>query len=203
MCSPTPCAPRCCGCAATRWRWWSSWTPSTRHATFCCGHGARTPHRRRGSVPSTTIWCRRGVSRPDWASYWRRSPASGPDQPRDRLGRLLDFRAGVATVARRVHHAVCEVAFEQADGYRLQCPGRRGDLGEDVDAVLIVLDHPVYATDLALDPLEAAEQGLLLGAVPVPGVGLVGRGRVVARHGCQSYPLVLHRAHNRCAQVDI
>jgi hypothetical protein len=49
---------------------------------------------------------------------------------------------------------VAEVLLQQAQGYRLQGPGDRGDLGQEVDAVLIVLDHPLQAADLALDAPE-------------------------------------------------
>lgn len=41
--------------------------------------------------------------------------------------------------------------------------GLRTDLGEHVDAVLLLLHHPVQTTGLALDPLEAGQVALLLG----------------------------------------
>jgi hypothetical protein len=37
----------------------------------------------------------------------------------------------------------------------------RGDLGEDVGAVAVLLDHLVETADLAFDPLEAVEVPLL------------------------------------------
>ena len=46
---------------------------------------------------------------------------------------------------------------EQTEGERLQGPGRRGHLGQDVDAVLVVLDHALKPADLTLDPTEPGE----------------------------------------------
>ena len=54
-------------------------------------------------------------------------------------------------------HAVGEVLLEELQRERLQGPGRGGDLGEDVDAVLVLLDHPLQAADLPLDPAQPLE----------------------------------------------
>jgi hypothetical protein len=43
------------------------------------------------------------------------------------------------------------VFLQQRQGERLQRLGRGGDLGQHVDAVLVVLDHPLQAPDLSLD----------------------------------------------------
>ena len=48
-------------------------------------------------------------------------------------------------------HTMAEVVVEQAEGDALQRPRRRAHLGEHVDAVLVVLDHPLEAADLAFD----------------------------------------------------
>src|ERR1700709_1165788 len=45
-------------------------------------------------------------------------------------------------------------------------PGLDGaDLGQDVDAVALVLDHALDAPHLALDALEARREGILVGDV--------------------------------------
>ena len=74
-----------------------------------------------------------------------------------------------------------EVIVEEAEGDALQRPGRGAHLGEHVDAVLIVLDHPLQAADLTLDAPQALEIGVLVGGVPtfehvrsIPLVGIVG-----------------------------
>ena len=54
------------------------------------------------------------------------------------------------------------VIVEQAEGDAVQRGPRRGDLGEHVDAVAVVLDHPLDPADLTLDPAQAAQQ-LVLG----------------------------------------
>ena len=62
------------------------------------------------------------------------------------------------------------MSFEQAHGHRLQGFGHRRDLGEDVDAVLVFLDHALQSSGLAFDALEAFEVGVLFGDVAVRGV---------------------------------
>ena len=86
-------------------------------------------------------------------------------------GRLGDLGVGLgAAQARRIHHAVAQVVVEQSDGDRLERTGQRADLGEDVDAVLLVLDHLVDAAGLPLDALEAVEVLVLVGDVAVVAV---------------------------------
>ena len=48
-------------------------------------------------------------------------------------------------------HTVTEVVVEESEGDALQGPRRRAHLGEHVDAVLVVLDHPLETADLAFD----------------------------------------------------
>src|SRR4029077_13364660 len=49
----------------------------------------------------------------------------------------------------------------QSDG--LECGRHRGDLGEDVDAVAIVLDHPLDPAHLPFDPVQALhDRGLVV-----------------------------------------
>src|SRR6476620_4266171 len=55
----------------------------------------------------------------------------------------------------------------QLEGERLQRLGGGRHLGEDVDAVLVLLNHPLQAADLALDPPQPLEVAVLVVAVPV------------------------------------
>jgi hypothetical protein len=68
----------------------------------------------------------------------------------------------LAVVGRRLHHAVADVLVEQAQPDPLQGLGDRGDLGEHVDAVLVVLDHPLQPANLSFDPPQPVEM-LFLG----------------------------------------
>ena len=52
-------------------------------------------------------------------------------------------------------HAVAGVFIEEGEGDLVDCGLGGGDLGEDVDAVALLLDHPFDATDLAGDPAQA------------------------------------------------
>src|SRR3954447_25039506 len=80
---------------------------------------------------------------------------SGLHEPGDRADGLGHLLAGlVVTGAGGVDHAVVHVLLEQADRDRLEGLRHRGDLGQDVDAVLLVLDHPLQPAGL---PLDAAQ----------------------------------------------
>src|SRR6478609_10407000 len=65
---------------------------------------------------------------------------------------------------------MAEVILEKTHGDGLERARQGADLGEDVDAVLLVLHHPMDAAGLTLDPLEAVEVLVLVGDVPVVGV---------------------------------
>ena len=67
-------------------------------------------------------------------------------------------------------HARVRVAVEQAECDFVECGLGGADLGEDVDAVAVVLDHSLDPADLTLDPLEAGEE-LVLGGGISPVVG--------------------------------
>src|SRR6202044_2058680 len=56
---------------------------------------------------------------------------------------------------------------EQGGGHRLEGAGHRRHLGQDVDAVLVVVDHLLQAADLALDPAQAREVPVLVRRVAV------------------------------------
>jgi hypothetical protein len=55
--------------------------------------------------------------------------------------------------------------LQQADRDSLERPRGRGDLGQDVDAVRILVHHPVQAPYLPFDAAQPAQQGLLVGSV--------------------------------------
>ena len=86
---------------------------------------------------------------------------SGPDEARDRVGGFLDL-GGRVTGPRGVDDAVREMVLEQPDGDSLQGALGGGDLGQDIDAVRVLVDHPLQPADLPLDAPQPAEQGGLV-----------------------------------------
>src|SRR5580704_17776001 len=62
------------------------------------------------------------------------------------------------------------MVFQQAQRHRLQRPGHRGHLSQDVDAVLVVLDHLLQPADLTLDPAQPLEVVLFVRGVSVHAV---------------------------------
>src|SRR5450759_742064 len=94
-----------------------------------------------------------------------RNSSSSTDQPGDGLAGFVDLVVCHATSgAYGVLHAGPEVVVEEREGERLERLGDCGDLGEDVDAVLVVSDHLLQAANLALDAAQTVE---------VRGLGLV------------------------------
>src|SRR5687768_1385785 len=97
-----------------------------------------------------------------------RGRRSGTDEAGDGLGGLANLLLGfAATGGRRLHEAVAHVLLEQPEGDRLEGLRHGRDLGEDVDAVLLVLDHALQAARLPLDPAQALEVVVLAVDVPV------------------------------------
>src|SRR6266545_576239 len=95
-------------------------------------------------------------------------PVSGPDQAGDGLRRLADLRGRhLAALGGSLGYAVPQMVFHQAQRHRLQRPGHRRHLGQDVDAVLVFLDHPLQPAHLALDPAQPGEVSLLVRGVSV------------------------------------
>src|SRR5438093_8677139 len=94
----------------------------------------------------------------------------------DGLQELLRLRRCVAFVARadRVRNAVVDVRIEDLEREAVERGADGGDLREDVDAVAVVLDHPLDAAHLALDSVQALDQGVLVLRVAVD-VARVGR----------------------------
>src|SRR5918993_3569790 len=121
---------------------------------------------------------------------------SGADEPRDRLGGLADLLVGLAAAgARGVDDAVAHVLLEQAEGDLLQRLRHGGDLREDVDAVLLVLDHALQTAGLALDaaqPLEVVVLAVDVAVLVVVGaVAQGGRGVLLDDlHRCSSCRLL-------------
>jgi hypothetical protein len=76
------------------------------------------------------------------------------------------------------HAGVC-VPVEQSERDLVQRGLGGADLGEDVDAVAVVLDHSLDPSDLTFDPRQPREQ-LVLGGGIAPG------GRLPLRHAPQS-----------------
>ena len=56
----------------------------------------------------------------------------------------------------RAGDAVVHVVVEDPEGEALERGVHGGDLREDVDAVAVVLDHPLDPAHLALDAVQAA-----------------------------------------------
>src|SRR5215212_7284701 len=54
------------------------------------------------------------------------------------------------------------VPVEKLQRDLVECCLDRGDLRQDVDAVPLVVDHPLDAAHLPLDPVEALDQPLLV-----------------------------------------
>src|SRR5262245_23107641 len=82
---------------------------------------------------------------------------------------LLALRLGLGRVARgeRTRDAVIDVVVEDLEGQALERGVDGGDLREDVDAVAILLEHPLDAAHLPLDAMEPADESILVGRVSV------------------------------------
>ena len=59
------------------------------------------------------------------------------------------------------------VVVEDLERQALERGVHRGDLRQDVDAVAILLDHPLDAAHLSLDPVQSADERVLALGVPV------------------------------------
>src|ERR687895_456153 len=58
-------------------------------------------------------------------------------------------------------HAVRRVVIEQAEGHLVERCLDGGDLGDHVDAVAVVFDHPLYTPHLPLNTAQAVQQWAL------------------------------------------
>src|ERR671924_528794 len=75
-----------------------------------------------------------------------------PDRGHQLVGELFQRALRVP-----VDDAVAGVAVEEPECHLVQRGLDRGDLGDDIDAVAVVLDHSLDAAHLAFDALEARE----------------------------------------------
>src|SRR3954447_20554259 len=90
--------------------------------------------------------------RPAGGEPGRGSAGSGAGQAGERGAGLGDLLLGHRTaLGDGLGDAVLEVLVEQPERDRLQGLGRGGDLGEHVDAVLVVLDHARDADKYCID----------------------------------------------------
>src|SRR5687768_17183412 len=83
---------------------------------------------------------------------FRAGTVLNPQEALDGGGQLLYLLAWVLALLYGRPDAVLYVVLEQYGADLLQRRDDAGDLGEDVDAVGLLLDHPLHAADLALDP---------------------------------------------------
>src|ERR687889_2545645 len=98
---------------------------------------------------------------------------SGADEAGDRLGGLADLLVGLAAPRLcGLDDAVRHVLLEQAESDPPQRLRHGRDLREDVDAVLLVLDHPLQPAGLALDAAQPLEVVVLAVDVAVLAAGL-------------------------------
>src|SRR5207247_6515849 len=66
---------------------------------------------------------------------------------------------------KRIVVAVVHMVIEHLEAQALQCGSDGGDLGQDVDAVAVVVDHALDAAHLSLDAVEALLERLFFVAV--------------------------------------
>ena len=95
---------------------------------------------------------------PSW--WW----GLGTDESADGFGGLLQFDLRFFGVAHG-DDAVFEVLVEQHERDAFHGAGGRGDLGEDVDAVGLLVDEALQAAYLTFDATQPREDRLLLGDV--------------------------------------
>src|SRR5512133_2658196 len=126
---------------------------------------------------------------------------SAAQDPVHHLEQLVDLGVAAARLD-LLADAAADVAVEQPQRHLVEGGLDGRDLGDDVDAVLVLVDHAGHAADLALDAAQAGLELLLVHAVaghgassprmphpgivsdPVPGVGIrpgIAGGGVAAR----------------------
>ena len=98
-------------------------------------------------------------------------PLSGADEPGNGVGGFLDLGLRfIPAELGRIEDAVPEVVIEESEGDAFQRLGDGRDLGEDVDAVLFLIDHAVNASGLAFDAFEPSQIFALVTDIAVRGV---------------------------------
>src|SRR3954447_14009103 len=118
-------------------------------------------------------------------------PAAGllaaAHEPADRGHHLVGLVGAVVRAG--AHDAVARVVVEEAERDLVERRLDGGDLSEDVDAVAVLVDHPLHAADLALDAAQALEELVLGRGVAPCGRRLGGHVRKDTPPGC-SVPAV-------------
>src|SRR5690625_1952637 len=67
---------------------------------------------------------------------------------------------------------MAQVIVQQAQRYPPQGACQRADLGEDVDAVLLLVHHAVDAASFAFDPLQPRQVAALVGNLTVAAISM-------------------------------
>lgn len=104
-----------------------------------------------GVAPASTacrMACPRRVSAPPQETAYRGHHLIGSLRPLTVLG---------------AHHARMGVTVEQPEGDLVECGLDRRDLGQDIDAVTLLGDHPLDAAYLPLDPSQPSLELTLRG----------------------------------------
>src|SRR5215207_10012816 len=89
-------------------------------------------------------------------------------------GELLYLLVGVLAFLYGLPDAVLDVVLEQDGANLLERRDDAGDLGEDLQAVGLLVHHPLHAPHLAFDPLEAVLEQLFVSGLYVTVGGAVG-----------------------------
>src|SRR5689334_7761601 len=100
------------------------------------------------SAHQTSYAIRKDCSKPSPIFASTSAIGSAGDEAPERGHQLVDLLDLLATVG--LDHAVAGVVVDEAQGDLVERRLDRGDLGEDVDAVALLLDHSRDAADLAL-----------------------------------------------------
>src|SRR6516165_2874776 len=91
---------------------------------------------------------------------------SEPDHLANGAGDLVEDMVALGPgSAGGVADAMPQVIVEEADGYLLQGPGGRGDLGDHIGAPGVRVDHLLQSADLPLDLAQPPQIILLPGGV--------------------------------------
>ena len=91
-------------------------------------------------------------------------------EARNRGGGLCQFGVGLgASVCDRLTDAVAEVGVQEFQGDCLEGFGDGRDLGQDLDAIGVFVDHPLQTANLALDAAEPLEDRVLVVRVTAHG----------------------------------
>ena len=127
------------------------------------------------------------------------SPLAAAHQPGDGghqlFGALLGLTAGVTA-----DDAVRGVAVKEPEGHLVERGLHGTDLGEDVDAVAVVIDHLLYAPDLALDAMQALLELVFGRGIPARRCGLGGHAAMVP---LPRIPALRVQAHQTCGKVQM